>query len=73
MNARIFLAGVLHRGCMTGRLGMSQRSNWGWVIGRFRPGSTCGGMQEPAQVNADGEGKDVELQRYAAAVTEFQI
>jgi len=30
-------------------------------------------MQEPAQVNADAEGKDVELQRYAAAVIEFQV
>ena len=26
-------------------------------------GSTRGGMQEPAQVDADAEGKDVELQR----------
>jgi len=30
-------------------------------------------MQEPAQVNADGEGKDVEPQRYAAVVVEFQV
>lgn len=30
-------------------------------------------MQEPAQVDADAEGKDVELQRYAAAVVEFQV
>ena len=30
-------------------------------------------MQEPAQIHTDAEGKDVELQRYAAAVVEFQV
>jgi len=30
-------------------------------------------MQEPAQVDTDAERKDVELQRYAAAVVEFQV
>ena len=35
--------------------------------------STHGGTQEPAQVDTDAEGKDVELQRYAAAVVEFQV
>ena len=35
--------------------------------------STRGGMQEPAQVDADAEGKDVELQRNAVAVVEFQV
>src|SRR6516225_564715 len=48
-------------------------SNHNWARSSVGRASTCGGMQEPAQVNADGEGKDVEPQRYAAVVVEFQV